>query len=89
MAHYREGLALAEKLAGRDASFPKWQALHSFFLGGVGRTALRIGDFASARRFLADARAVLLALQSRQNLTPEQNRWAQDFEQDLAAVPPP
>jgi len=71
-----------------DRFFGKWQALQSFFLGGLGRTALRTGDFESARRYLTEARASLLDLQSRQNLTDEQARWAQDFEQDLAAVPP-
>jgi tetratricopeptide (TPR) repeat protein len=87
--YYQEGLKLADTLVARDAAFAKWKALRAFFLGGIGRTALRTGDFAAARRSLTEARESLLALQRDRKLTDEQSGWLRDFAEDLAALPPP
>lgn len=88
-AHYKAGLDLAEALLRRDATFEKWKILRSFFVGGAGRTAMRTGEFSTARRLLGEASTVLLALESEHRLNAEQLGWLQDFEKDLAALPPP
>jgi len=86
---YRDGLAIAEKLAKQDPGNAGWQADFAFSCWQTGTTLARSDPQSKkdARTMVEKGRDILRELKTRSGLIPQQQQWLDSIEADLRKWP--